>query len=395
MLMSEPKSIVAALLIALVLPAAPARTSPLESGPGHAPGILRNETSSGPRGAKPAELLKVGGDLRLRHESEVRLPDRPDRHRERVRLRVDARYPVTTEVSVEGRVTTGSRSDPNSPHQTLGEAFHRFELNLDRALVRYKPHWAKRVTAVAGKLEHPFWRNPVYGDLVWDADVSPEGATQTYSYEGSGRVRTARIAMGEYILLEQGRGGEAGVFAAQGRVVLSPAEQVSFDGALAYYRYGNLTPGDALLILSESGDNARAAGDSAFASGFHIVHPILAWSYASRALVLTAAGEYIRNTEAHTSRNEGYALGTFITTRGTRVYYQWQRVEQDATLAAVAQDDFLYTTNHISHVVGVKRSLAAGLALHGWGLASRRVRGTPEETSRYAWRLRMDLDITF
>jgi len=59
-----------------------------------------------------------------------------------------------------------------------------------------------------------------------------------------------------------------------------------------------------------------------------------------------------------------------------------------------AQDDFLLTTNHRSHLLGGSYVVGRGTVLNLWALVSRPdPRGplTPDDDDR--WRLRLDLDL--
>ena len=69
-------------------------------------------------------------------------------------------------------------------------------------------------------------------------------------------------------------------------------------------------------------------------------------------------GEYILNLLAEGEDQQGWAigisLGKYKKQGGWKLYYQWQVVEEDAVFSAYAQDDFLFQTNHESHVFGGK-----------------------------------------
>jgi len=79
------------------------------------------------------------------------------------------------------------------------------------------------------------------------------------------------------------------------------------------------------------------------------------------------------------------------------VYYQWQKVEQDAVFSLVSQDDFLVTTNFSGHVTGTRYQFTDTIQLHLWALISQR--GIPDKTAgqtrQSQWRLRSDVNIKF
>ena len=353
------------------------------------------------------QRLTAYGDFRLRAESNVNLVGKPNRHRQRVRFRVGTNYRLTDEILVGARLTTGDPTDPQSPHETFGDVLHSFNVSLDRAFVNYRPGWLEGSWFTAGKFGHPFYRNPVYGELVWDADVQPEGMVLGYDLSEAGTLERFGFTAGQYVLLEQSRANEgtASVFQASGRLRL--AEHFRSDFGAGYYIYSDVTPSDSQAILDESDGNMTIDRDGNgepddFLSRFAILNPILGFTYDGWKLPLTFSTEYILNTRARTKQDQGWAVGASVgksRTRGDwRFYYQWQVVQQDAVFSPFAQDDFLFATNHRSHVFGVNNQLTNKIGLHIWSLVSAEdnfsVRGSTA-TEKNLWRLRMDLNVKF
>ncbi len=351
--------------------------------------------------------LNPYADFRLRAESNVNLDGKPARHRQRVRFRVGANYQMTDELFIGARITSGNPADPQSPHETFGNAFHSFNVSLDRAFVNYRPGWLRGTWLTAGKFGHPFYRNPVYGELVWDADVQPEGLVAGYTLTELGRLESLGLTAGEYVLLEQSRGdeGTASVFQVSGRVRLS--EHLRSNVAASYYLFSDVTPSGSRAILGENGGNTTIDRDGDgqpddFGSRFAVLNPIVGFTYDRWRLPLTLSAEYILNTRARVAQDQGWAVGTALgraRQRGDwRVYYQWQVIEQDAVFSPFAQDDFLFATNHRSHVFGVNNQLTNRIGLHLWGLVSAENRSFSTGTSDSAksqWRLRLDLNVKF
>lgn len=351
------------------------------------------------------DKLQLYGDLRLRHESSFELDDRSDSNRQRLRLRLGANYQLTNEVLVGARVVTGDRSDPNSPHVTLGEGFDDFELSLDRAFITYDPSWWRGSSATAGKFDHPFYRNPVYGELVWDADVQPEGVLAERRLIDVRGFESVDVVLGGYTLLEQGGGDDAQILAAElsGRTRLG--KDTSGTIATSYYLYTDPTPDGATKLLTGNAGNSvvDTNGDGEpdeFVSDFGVWNTILGIEHDAWRLPLKLSGEYIRNTRAEIDRDEGWALGLAVgrsAERGDwRAYYQWQVVEQDSVFSPFAQDDFLFQTNHRSHVFGVNYQLRDNIGLHLWTLVSAldHTTATPTtDSGAYQWRVRLDLNV--
>lgn len=365
--------------------------------------ITRDKTSL----EKAFEQLSFYGDLRLRHESNFNLDDQPDRHRERVRLRFGTGYEVTDELSVGVRLTTGNADDPKSPHTTLGNGFKNFGIALDRAFATYRPLWLKGAVGTAGKFAHPFYQNPVYSELVWDADVQPEGAVAGYSISGFGRLTRLDFWAGEYVVLEQSLADESLASVAQVSAQFNVATNLTANLAVGYYYYTDPTPDGASTIFKANAGNATVdrngdATPDAFASDFGILNPIVALTYNGWELPLTVSAEYILNTRAVGDTGQGWATGIVFgraQKKGDwRLYYQWQVVEQDAVFSPFAQDDFLLGTNHRSHLFGANYQLLDKLGLHLWALVSARDRTFPALTTdsdAEQWRVRLDANIRF
>lgn len=351
--------------------------------------------------------LSLYGDLRLRHESSFELDDRKDRHRQRIRLRLGAVYEIVDELKVGARVSTGQRTDANSPHTTLGTGFDRLEVNFDRAFLTYEPKVVEGLSVTGGKFGHSFLVNPVYGELEWDADVQPEGLLLSHVWKGKGAVQTIEFRLGEYILIEQGGADEALATVGQIGTRLRLGESWKGLAALGYCFYTDATPEGSQSLLGDDQGNALRDrnGDGNpddFVSDFGILHPVLAFTYTGACCPITLAAEGFWNTRAETSRELGGALGIAFGSSSRqgdiKVAYQWQLIQQDAIFSPVAQDDFLLATNQRGHLLSFNYQVLDQVGLRAWLLVSEREdRGTLATTdSRHAqWRARFDINVKF
>lgn len=338
--------------------------------------------------------VEIDGTVRLRHETS-HVEGAPDRDRQRLRLRLGATYRVDPSLTLGARLTTGDPDDPNSPHATLGDGFDGLELSLDRAYVDWRPDDASRV--MAGKFGHPNARNPVYGELVWDADVQPEGAAIERALG-----EAFDLVLGGYSVLETAAtAGDAHLVVAQliGRADL--ASELAGTLALGYYGYDDdLAPPGTDGLPAESPGNATEDSDGdgvpdRFVSRFGLVDVIASAVWSGGERPVTLAFQTVDNTRARVpgdrARAIGAALGSIASPGDWQAYYQWQAVEQDAVLAAFAQDDFLRATDHESHVLGVRVRTSNAVSWHVWGLVSRPEAGPADDD----WRLRIDLNLRF
>ncbi|MFT4515685.1 MAG: hypothetical protein ACI91B_004404 [Planctomycetota bacterium] len=352
--------------------------------------------------------IQFYGDLRLRHETDTQRVGRRDRHRQRMRLRLGFDHYINDELTLGARIVTGDPADPNSPHVSFGDAFNRESLALDRAYLRYQPQAISGLSITAGKFNDPFARNPVYGELVWDADVQPEGLFATYNLQSQKAIENFAVTAGVYPVLEYNTDSETfiSVVEARGRVRFS--DRLVSDMSIGYHLYSGATPAGRSVLLDDNAGNETIDrnGDviaDAFASHFGILHPIATLTYdAGGAKLLTVAAEYMRNLRAEDGADQGYAIGISYGNMRRQGdwwgYYQWQVVEREAVFSAFAQDDFLLATNHRSHIFGVNYQLLDTTGLHLYALAS-----APDEASagpltnrdHYQWRFRIDLNVRF
>jgi len=352
------------------------------------------------------DRLQLYGDFRLRHETDFELQDRPTRNRERLRLRLGANIDVHPAFLAGLRISTGNMDDARSPHQSFDDGFDKIEMSLDRAFATYRPAFAPGFAATGGKFAHPFEQNPVYPELVWDADVQPAGGYAIWR-PGETLPRPAwlddlRVIAGEYALTEEALADEASAFIAQAAARLQLAPGLRATAAAGYWRYSGLTPDGSGEVLSENAGNATRDrnGDGTaddFRSRFEILNPMLAVSYERWRVPVTASAEYIENLRAEAGAGRGYAVGAAVgkaEKRGdVRIYYQWQALDQDAVLSVFTQDDFLRATNYRGHLAGLMVQVADPVGLHGWFLITRPEEPAPGEGEGYEWRLRVDLNI--
>lgn len=365
--------------------------------------------AKGESGMKPGlkrftDRLDVFGDTRLRFENSFNQDTRRDRTRFRARLRLGGNYQLTEDLVFGARLITGDSDDPNSPHHTFGTAFDSLEVSLDRVFLAYTPHQVEGLKVTAGKFGHSFYSNPVYGELVWDADVQPEGLATTYRMSDKGRLEHFDITGGYYILLEQGGGDDAYIAVVQAAGQVRLADTLKANLAVGFYYYDDVSPSGSSTLLGDNSGNQTVDldGDGTqddFRSDFRILNPIVALTYGGWKYPLTLSGEYIENFGGEGGEDSGWAAGFAVGStkqKGDwRIYYQYQSIEQDAVFSAFAQDDFLFATNHRSHVFGGKYQFTDSIQLHLWALISERDTLALGQSDKDQWRTRADLNVKF
>ena len=328
------------------------------------------------------------GDFRLRGEFNDNAPGTVDRHRQRMRFRFGGTFAVNDEITVGARMITGNADDPNSPHVDLGDVLNSFELSLDRLYVQYTPAEVEGLALLGGKFGHPMYRNPVYGELVWDADVQPEGFAAAYRCDGCGPVDSFGIQAATVAVLEQSGSEEAWAHWLGVDFSSSTGDDSKIDGGLSYTFFGDLTPGGSGAIAGDLSGNSLTGTEAT--SDYGILDAILA--YHSGALIVS--GEFINNIRAaDTVGDTGVAVGAALKTDAGKFYYQYATIEQDAILTAISQDDMLLATNYNSHMLGWKKGLTERVGLHVWVMASEPNELLAGMVDEMIYRFRVDLNI--
>ena len=327
------------------------------------------------------------GDARFRLEFNDNAPGVSDRHRQRMRFRLGANFVINDEITVGARATTGNADDPRTSHVDLGDGFNSLDFTLDRFYVQYQPSEVKGLTILGGKFHNPIYRNPVYGELVWDADIQPEGIAAAYGCNDCGIVDSFGFQIAQVAVLEQSASEEAWATLLAMNFSKSTGEDQRLEGGVNYSFFGDLTPGGSAAIAADLRGNALSGSE--LTSDFGIIDAVLAYHTGD----FVVSGEFINNIRAaDTVGDTGMAVGAAMKTDAGKFYYQYSTVEQDAVLTALSQDDMLSTTNFNNHMLGWKKTLTERTGLHIWVMASEpneMLTGSIDET---VYRFRVDFN---
>ncbi len=365
---------------------------------------LREEEASAPTAAPVSagggfwETVTPFADLRVRHEWDGRRGSE-NRDRERARLRLGANADLGENWSAGFRLRTGDPEDQQSPYHDLGrsnsrEMFGSWELNIDRAFLRYRPTFLDGSWITAGKFAHAFAKNPIFGELVWDDDVNPEGLAAGYKFAPGSNVNVD-LTVGQYLLVANNDDSEVNAFVAQAAARVKASEDLELMLALGWYRYSKVDDAGA---VGHNAGNLVVGGR--YESDFRILNPIVSLSYTGLGIPVALGGEYILNTGAKGLADDddyGFALGFSVGQTKSpgdwQGFYQFQRIQQDAVFSAFAQDDFQQSTNFRGHVFGVRYKLTSRIGMRAWGLVSRPERTVLEDDD--GARLRFEVDAKF
>ena len=322
------------------------------------------------RAQEPGWLDRVHffADGRLRAEFNDNLAPSPDRHRGRMRFRFGATFDVEDDLVFGFRMRTGDPNNPINPYADFGggSGFTNLALNLDRLYADWRPSWLDdgNFRVLAGKFDSPHVRNPIYGELLLDADFQPEGVQFAWK-RALGEATTFGVTHGQWIQIENGASEDAWMSLTQAHVLVDADSAGSWDFVLTYEFVGDPTPDGATAITARNRGNAVVGGE--FASDFGVLNPMVVWNRGA----ITVVGEYFDNLRAATgAEDNGFAFGGKLKTGYGQFWYQYQQIGQDALFSPWVQDDFLLAVNAKTHALGWKKMLGERTQLHVWLMAS-------------------------
>jgi hypothetical protein len=326
---------------------------------------------SGSANAQQEDPWSIYGDARVRAEFNDTEGD-TDRHRMRMRLRTGARFQASETLMLNVRLVTGDADKPGSTNQDAGDGFHSFPVSLDR--LHFDWAMSEHVNMLAGKFANPIFRNPVYGGLVWDSDVSPEGLSFISEYDDF------NFSFGQYAVSESSTSEDAWMSVAS---IDSSANDFTFGASYSFY--GDMNGKG--IVSSDNRNNALSSADA-------YLDAVVSYKLDN----FTFAAEMIENLRADDSVDaSGLALGVlFKAESGDKFYIQHQSVDQDAVFTGFSQNDTLdYASNYEGQVFGYKTKFENGMDLHAWGMAV-----APSDTAlagsdETEYRFRIDFSLNF
>lgn len=344
----------AALLERLDTPAAPA-AAPATPPPGQRAAAT---PAPAPAAAVPAAFripgLDVSGDLRVRQEWNFGAAR--DRSRSVLRARLRASYAVSDSLTIGAQLATGDPDDPNSTDVTLDNFLDDFAVSLDQAWIRYT---RGGLTVQAGKFPQLFQRT----DMVWDGDVSPQGAALAYSASLGAAKLDARALY--FVIDEAPTARDSDMLGGQLALAapLAADLRLSLAGSYYHYRLGSVAGADA----GDFRGNLLAGGR--YLSDFHLLEGLgtLTYTGLSPRWPLAFTADYVRNFGAAVPGDTGFnfelAAGRTVQRGDWRIAYNYSEVEVDAVFAAFSHDNLDLSTNYRLHGLGIGYVPAPSLLL--------------------------------
>jgi hypothetical protein len=311
--------------------------------------------------------LKFNGDLRGRYEGFF--ADNPafvDRNRFRYRLRAGFTATMLNDFETGFRLGSGdldsankitSGIDPISNNQTFQNNASKKGVFLDLAYMKWSPihrlGWGGVFTI--GKMENPF----VFSDLVFDADYTPEGAAQQFSYQVTAK-HELKLNVGEFVLDElSASSSDPWLLGAQVRLDSAwnakwltslGASILSIQNAaqLASSAVPDIDTGNTRYATRGTDGRTYTLGApvypfNPFVLDASVTHMLESAPLYNGAFPIRVFGEYINNPAASESDNDGWQVGVTLGKAGKRktgeLTYRYKYLSGDAWWEELVDSD--------------------------------------------------------
>lgn len=308
--------------------------------------------------AKAPSRLALSGDVRMRYESNFGDADAPDRNRLVLRARLRGSYAVSDWLSVGAQLATGDPNDPNTTDITLTGDDNKLMVSLDQAYIRAKSNGFQ---LDLGRIAQPFVRT----ELVWDGDVSPQGAAASYSSHLGANANIKASAM--YFMVDEAAAApDSDMIGGQVGFDVTPFHDLKLELTAGYYDYSLRSVAGA-----DSGDfRSNILINGRYASDFDLLDIVGAINYSGFGAKwpLRIVGDYVKNFGASSAEDSGLGvdvvLGRASKPHDLRFTYGYAQAETDAVLAAFSHDNTNIATNYRQHTLGLDYTLTPNLILN-------------------------------
>lgn len=299
--------------------------------------------------------LKIGGDFRARYdqiasENEAFL----DRHRFRYRLRAGMVANMLDNFEVGFRLTSSENQennfggDPISGNSTMQNNGSKKFIFIDQAYAKWSPTLSDtmRNSIIVGKMENPF----VYSDVVFDADYTPEGIADQFSWNITD-AQTLRLTGAAFALDElSGSSHDPYYYGGQIRLDSKWSPRIETSAGVAAYILQN--PGSLVnaAVPNINAGNTREGAAGELAYHFNPVYADASLTYKldhfplyPGACPIKVFGDVVNNPAAPT-RNSAFSGGVQLGRSGKKgawdLSYRYRFVEADSTYEEFAESDF-------------------------------------------------------
>jgi hypothetical protein len=329
----------------------------------------------------PAWTKKVAfsGDFRLRLDDQMFEDSlgKPDRLRFRYRLRYGGVWTAQDWATVGFRIGSGDfRSalgdgNPNSNNQTMTHAFSKKPLYIDAAYVTLKPPGQDIFSFTGGKMNNLMWQPAFTSPMVYDPDITPEGAAEQFNFKFGENNQYSLFANASEMVLDELSGNKNDVYMYDGQLGFvgnflgdpkTPALKTTLAGG--YFQTQNLKN---MPVADNSGNTGNSVSGANYRGDFQVVYGRgeTAWRICDQPFLgtpawLTFSGEIDKNIndafnfpgDKQTTAYSGQIMFGQAAKKGNwQIAYQYRHVEADAVFDSLTDDDFGGGTDRQGHVI--------------------------------------------
>jgi hypothetical protein len=318
-----------------------------------------------------------------------------DRYRGRFRFRLGGHYEMMESLSAHARLSTASdgagelSTDANNPHWDFGDddGFSGANVVLDRFFLDWEA-MEKELHVWVGKQPHALAVPPIYGDFLWDSDISPAGVSTTWKPESDGDF-SFDVRAAAYVATEIAANEDPNLLAAQGNAYLR-TDDVKLQNSLAIYGWSATSVGTAV---------AGNQGNSATSEDFLVIEDFFAATVQGGPLdEMTGYVQLLHNLDESES---GIAVGAQVGSStwkrdNMNAFLVCYALDGDSVFSPVAQDDTPIAGTGLNDgdgdgqagvLFGGEYYLRDNVRLKLWALTS-----NPEGAEDDPVRVRLDLD---
>jgi polyhydroxyalkanoate synthesis regulator phasin len=325
--------------------------------------------------------VEWAGDIRLRHKSFWWEDARPDRHRERIRVRFGFTSKFADDKTTFGlRLATGTLSDQVSANQTLTDVFSRKTIGFDQIYIRHDATgW---LSLWGGKFPYPWYLAPVESRMIWDDDVNPEGLAERLHWK-PGKDTTVFVNAAQLPLKEFSEGpGDAWLFFEQIGVETKLTDKLSAKLAGHFYHTSNAEE----VPLTDSPNRGNTLVGGRLLGDYEVLGVAGELTYKTeRDFIKTVSlvGEFDENIASRFDEDTtGWTVGLRLNSAKKKgewdLAYFYKYIEADAVWAALSDSDWgTGGTDRKGHVVALTYMLQDWWQLRGKLFVNEKISSRP------------------
>ena len=291
-----------------------------------------------PRCPQWLENLTFFGDLYLRWETIRTNRGQMEENVGKFWLRFGFKYTCMDEqMEVGFRLASGGDRRPTSTLQNLTDQFDEKQIWIDWAYARYSPNWLKGVSLTLGKFKNPLR----YTDIIWDTDVSPEGAWLAYDAPEESAPFTPFAGVGVWAIQHNPDAPDAELHVYQAGWHWQVAKGLRWTPSVAWYDYAHIE--DNFDIIGPVGNSE--ANNRLLAEEFNMVDMLNRIEWDLFGVPVQAYFDFVRNTanrfDDQSNAYGGWLLVGRLERKGDwQVLYKYARIEANAIVGGFSDANF-------------------------------------------------------